>query len=181
MSDLRSNANFMQRGHYTVLSCQQEKQIYFVNLGKWGIEILMPYTFSSNCSIRNSTYRHLRTIHRSEAERLSDRMRISLLRDELYRISPILPEVYLVALDRRLGKVLETVEECISQHGSGNVIFDKLKLPLRRGWFWLLTNWAPKNLKFSLLLPPPPPPPNPKNGSTPLGAVWYGPRNLWMT
>ena len=101
-------------------------------------------TFSSNCSIRNSTYHHLRTIHRSEAERLSDRMRRSLLRDELSRISPILPEVYLKALDRRLGKVLEKVEECISQYGSENVLFDRLKLPLRRGWIWLLISWEPE-------------------------------------
>ena len=54
-------------------------------------------------------------------------MRYTLLQD---KISPVISELYLTALDRRLEKVLEMVRDCITLHGDGRVLVDKLILPL---------------------------------------------------
>lgn len=51
--------------------------------------------------------------------RLSDVMRESLLEDQL---SPVLTEPHLLALDRRLQIILQTVEGCVEVHGEQSVI-----------------------------------------------------------
>lgn len=51
--------------------------------------------------------------------RLSDVMRESLLEDQL---SPVLTEPHLLALDRRLQIILQTVAACVEAHGEQSVV-----------------------------------------------------------
>lgn len=68
--------------------------------------------------IKKKTLLHLQLLAQAEY-RLSDVMRESLLEDQL---SPVLTEPHLLALDRRLHIILQTVEGCVEAHGEQNVI-----------------------------------------------------------
>lgn len=75
--------------------------------------------FSSSFSrIKRSTLLRLQLLARPEF-RLSDVMRESLKGDPL---QPILTEPHLLALDRRLQKVLKTVQRCVRRLGEDEVI-----------------------------------------------------------
>uniref|UniRef100_A0A674NRM9 Extracellular serine/threonine protein kinase Fam20C-like n=1 Tax=Takifugu rubripes TaxID=31033 RepID=A0A674NRM9_TAKRU len=63
------------------------------------------------CRIRRSTWLRLRLLSLPQY-RLSDIMRASLSQDPLHRVAPLLSDPHLVALDRRLKTVLETVDHC---------------------------------------------------------------------
>lgn len=72
--------------------------------------------------IRSSTLQRLLNFHnrRYENRRLSDLMRSSLNRDPL---APILTEKHLLALDRRISIVLDTIRECAQERNPNKVIF----------------------------------------------------------
>lgn len=78
--------------------------------------------------IRRSTWLRLRLLSLPQY-RLSDIMRASLSQDPLHRVAPLLSDPHLVALDRRLKTVLETVDHCQRRlsEGGGEVIFDDVK------------------------------------------------------
>ncbi|XP_047562794.1 pseudokinase FAM20A [Lutra lutra] len=80
------------------------------------LSILSP--LSQCCRIKKKTLSHLQLLAQAEY-RLSDVMRESLLEDQL---SPVLTEPHLLALDRRLQIILQTVEGCVEAHGEQNVI-----------------------------------------------------------
>ena len=61
------------------------------------------------CMIRASTMNRLLSFHRGSPLHLSEAMRKSLSKDVL---SPVLNDVHLAALDRRLDYVIETVYNC---------------------------------------------------------------------
>ncbi|XP_078691278.1 extracellular serine/threonine protein kinase FAM20C-like [Branchiostoma floridae x Branchiostoma belcheri] len=82
------------------------------------LSILVP--ISSCCSIRKSTWARLQLLAREEY-RLSDVMRESMQSDP---IAPILTEPHLLALDRRLRIILNTVDECIKKKGAENVLLE---------------------------------------------------------
>uniref|UniRef100_A0A8C4JIT9 Extracellular serine/threonine protein kinase FAM20C-like n=1 Tax=Dromaius novaehollandiae TaxID=8790 RepID=A0A8C4JIT9_DRONO len=63
------------------------------------------------CRIKKSTYLRLRLLA-TEPYRLSDVVREALASD---RLAPVLTEPHLRALDRRLGKVLAAVGECLAK------------------------------------------------------------------
>uniref|UniRef100_A0A3P8WSM3 Extracellular serine/threonine protein kinase FAM20C-like n=1 Tax=Cynoglossus semilaevis TaxID=244447 RepID=A0A3P8WSM3_CYNSE len=67
------------------------------------------------CRIRRSTLLRLRLLSRS-GFRLSDMMRTSLAQDPLAAVAPLLSELHLSALDRRLATVLQMVQTCQNQH-----------------------------------------------------------------
>ncbi|XP_051899384.1 extracellular serine/threonine protein kinase FAM20C-like [Pristis pectinata] len=75
------------------------------------------------CWIRKSTFLRLQLLA-TEAYRLSDVMREALLSDQL---SPILTEPHLSALNRRLLTVLETIRNCIKQHGDQSVVVNDME------------------------------------------------------
>ncbi|XP_066509167.1 extracellular serine/threonine protein kinase FAM20C [Hoplias malabaricus] len=78
------------------------------------------------CRIRRSTLLRLRLLSLPEY-RLSDMMRASLSQDPLAAVAPLLAEPHLLALDRRLSKVLETVQRCLLQHKQhSDVIYDDI-------------------------------------------------------
>ncbi|XP_041828938.1 pseudokinase FAM20A [Melanotaenia boesemani] len=80
------------------------------------MSILAP--LSQCCLIKHSTLLRLQLLARSEF-RLSDVMKESLKRDPLW---PILTEPHILALDRRLQKVLRVVQRCIRRLGENEVI-----------------------------------------------------------
>ncbi|XP_045744528.1 pseudokinase FAM20A isoform X2 [Mirounga angustirostris] len=80
------------------------------------LSILSP--LSQCCRIKKKTLLHLQLLAQADY-RLSDVMRESLLEDQL---SPILTEPHLLALDRRLQIILQTVEGCVEAHGEQSVI-----------------------------------------------------------
>ncbi|KAJ3607834.1 hypothetical protein NHX12_024885 [Muraenolepis orangiensis] len=80
------------------------------------MSILAPLT--QCCVIKRSTLLRLRLLSRPRY-RLSDVMRESLGGDPL---RPILTEPHLLALDRRLRRVLEEVERCVMQLGEEQVV-----------------------------------------------------------
>ncbi|XP_027968676.1 pseudokinase FAM20A isoform X2 [Eumetopias jubatus] len=80
------------------------------------LSILSP--LSQCCRIKKKTLLHLQLLAQADY-RLSDVMRESLLEDQL---SPVLTEPHLLALDRRLQIILQTVERCVEAHGEQNVI-----------------------------------------------------------
>ncbi|KAM5273170.1 pseudokinase FAM20A [Ctenodactylus gundi] len=82
------------------------------------ISILSP--LSQCCMIKKKTLLHLQLLAQADY-RLSDVMRESLLEDQL---SPVLTEPHLLALDRRLQTVLQTVQRCIAARGEHSVIAD---------------------------------------------------------
>uniref|UniRef100_A0A669CBQ7 FAM20A golgi associated secretory pathway pseudokinase n=1 Tax=Oreochromis niloticus TaxID=8128 RepID=A0A669CBQ7_ORENI len=80
------------------------------------LSILSP--LSQCCMIKQSTLLRLQLLAQSEF-RLSDVMRESLQEDSL---RPILTEPHLLALDRRLQKVLRVVHRCVRRLGKDEVI-----------------------------------------------------------
>ncbi|CAJ1080768.1 pseudokinase FAM20A [Xyrichtys novacula] len=80
------------------------------------MSILAP--LSQCCMIKRSTLRRLQLLTRRDY-RLSDVMRESLQGDPLH---PILTEPHLLALDRRLQKVLRVVQRCVRRLGDDEVI-----------------------------------------------------------
>ncbi|XP_039879218.1 pseudokinase FAM20A isoform X2 [Simochromis diagramma] len=80
------------------------------------MSILSP--LSQCCMIKQSTLLRLQLLAQSEF-RLSDVMRESLQEDSL---RPILTEPHLLALDRRLHKVLRVVHRCVRRLGKDEVI-----------------------------------------------------------
>ncbi|XP_014442643.1 pseudokinase FAM20A [Tupaia chinensis] len=80
------------------------------------LSILSP--LSQCCMIKKKTLLHLQLLAQADY-RLSDVMRESLLGDQL---APVLTEPHLLALDRRLHIILQTVEGCIEAHGEQSVI-----------------------------------------------------------
>uniref|UniRef100_A0A3P8RSD7 FAM20A golgi associated secretory pathway pseudokinase n=1 Tax=Amphiprion percula TaxID=161767 RepID=A0A3P8RSD7_AMPPE len=80
------------------------------------MSILAP--LSQCCMIKRSTLLRLQLLARSDF-RLSDVMRESLEEDPL---RPVLTEPHLLALDRRLQKVLRVVQRCVRRLGEEEVI-----------------------------------------------------------
>ncbi|KAG9483765.1 extracellular serine/threonine protein kinase FAM20C-like [Eleutherodactylus coqui] len=74
------------------------------------------------CRIKKSTLQRLELLH-TEPYRLSDVMRESLSMDPL---TPILSEPHLLALDRRLGIILNVVRKCFKTQGQHQVAYDDL-------------------------------------------------------
>ncbi|XP_062859512.1 pseudokinase FAM20A [Trichomycterus rosablanca] len=80
------------------------------------ISILAPLT--QCCIIKRSTLLRLQLLVQAEY-RLSDVMRESLMQDPL---RPILTELHLQALDRRLAHVVRTINRCIKKLGESKVV-----------------------------------------------------------
>lgn len=76
------------------------------------------------CRIKKSTLQRLELLH-TEPYRLSDVMRESLSMDPL---TPILSEAHLLALDRRLGTILNVARECFKKQGQHQVAYDDLAM-----------------------------------------------------
>nr|XP_056718137.1 pseudokinase FAM20A [Euleptes europaea] len=70
------------------------------------------------CLIKKTTLLRLQLLAQPDF-RLSDVMRESLLQD---RLTPVLTEPHLLALDRRLQIILKTVEKCIETNGEDIVV-----------------------------------------------------------
>ncbi|XP_034984304.2 extracellular serine/threonine protein kinase FAM20C-like [Zootoca vivipara] len=86
------------------------------------VSILVP--LRQCCMIKKSTFLRLQLLA-MEPYRLSDVMRESLATDHL---SPVLAEPHLKALDRRLQKILDMVEDCVKKSGeSQEVLINDLK------------------------------------------------------
>ncbi|XP_072229475.1 pseudokinase FAM20A isoform X1 [Leuresthes tenuis] len=90
------------------------------------MSILAP--LSQCCMIKRSTLLRLQLLAQSEF-RLSDVMRESLKGDPLW---PVLTEPHLLALDRRLQKVLRVVQRCIRRLGDDEVITKDFIKPTAR-------------------------------------------------
>ncbi|XP_049926293.1 extracellular serine/threonine protein kinase FAM20C-like [Epinephelus moara] len=84
------------------------------------LSILVP--LSQCCRVRKSTYLRLQLLAKEEYQ-LSVLMEESLLRD---RLSPILIQRHLQALDRRLRLVLQVIAGCIEKEGYVNVVEEDL-------------------------------------------------------
>ncbi|XP_038639900.1 extracellular serine/threonine protein kinase FAM20C-like [Scyliorhinus canicula] len=92
---------------------------YFSRFGRHSRDepsILVP--LQQCCRIRRGTFLRLQLLA-TESYRFSDVMRESLQSDGL---APILSEPHLIALNRRLLTILETVKDCISRHGERKVL-----------------------------------------------------------
>lgn len=74
------------------------------------------------CMIKKATWQRLQLLSLPDYQ-LSDIMRESLLEDQL---APVLTEPHLLALDRRLHKTLQIVEECVQIHGEEAVLVSEL-------------------------------------------------------
>ncbi|XP_056263847.1 extracellular serine/threonine protein kinase FAM20C isoform X1 [Pseudoliparis swirei] len=70
------------------------------------------------CRVRKSTYLRLQLLAKEEYQ-LSSLMEESLIRD---RLSPVLLQRHLQAMDRRLRRVLQVLAGCIEKEGYGNVV-----------------------------------------------------------
>ncbi|XP_074840007.1 extracellular serine/threonine protein kinase FAM20C-like [Carettochelys insculpta] len=84
------------------------------------ISILAP--LQQCCSIKKSTFLRLQLLA-TEPYRLSDVMRESMTTD---RLSPVLSEPHLEALDRRLQRVLDTVRVCLVKGSQKEVLVDDI-------------------------------------------------------
>uniref|UniRef100_A0A5F8GTE1 FAM20C golgi associated secretory pathway kinase n=1 Tax=Monodelphis domestica TaxID=13616 RepID=A0A5F8GTE1_MONDO len=80
------------------------------------LSILVP--LNQCCRIRKSTYLRLQLLAKEEYK-LSDLMEESLFKD---KIAPILYQLHLEALDRRLRIVLQAVRDCIEKDGYNSVV-----------------------------------------------------------
>ncbi|XP_034749706.1 extracellular serine/threonine protein kinase FAM20C [Etheostoma cragini] len=80
------------------------------------LSILVP--LSQCCRVRKSSYLRLQLLAKEEYQ-LSSLMEESLLRD---RLSPVLIQRHLQALDRRLRLVLQVLASCIEKEGYVNVV-----------------------------------------------------------
>uniref|UniRef100_A0A7N8X5B4 FAM20 C-terminal domain-containing protein n=1 Tax=Mastacembelus armatus TaxID=205130 RepID=A0A7N8X5B4_9TELE len=83
--------------------------------------ILVP--LSQCCRVRKSTHLRLQLLAKEEYK-LSTLMAESLVRD---RLSPILIQPHLEAMDRRLRQVLNVLTECIEKEGYSYVVEDDLQ------------------------------------------------------
>ncbi|GCC40582.1 hypothetical protein chiPu_0024679, partial [Chiloscyllium punctatum] len=72
--------------------------------------------------IRRGTFLRLQLLA-TDHYKLSDVMWESLLSDSL---TPILSEPHLTALNRRLDTILQTIRDCIQQHGEHTVLRNDL-------------------------------------------------------
>ncbi|XP_003224754.2 pseudokinase FAM20A [Anolis carolinensis] len=90
------------------------------------ISILAP--LEQCCIIKKTTLLRLQLLAQPDYK-LSDIMRESLMRD---RLTPVLTEPHLLALDRRLHIILKTVEKCIEANGEDIVAVDTrpLEMPI---------------------------------------------------
>ncbi|XP_056153096.1 extracellular serine/threonine protein kinase FAM20C isoform X2 [Lampris incognitus] len=86
------------------------------------VSILVPLT--QCCRVRKSTHLRLQLLAKEEYL-LSSLMSESLVRD---RLSPILIQPHLQAMDRRLRKVLNVLSDCIEKEGYSGVVEDDLQL-----------------------------------------------------
>ncbi|XP_051551009.1 extracellular serine/threonine protein kinase FAM20C-like [Myxocyprinus asiaticus] len=78
------------------------------------------------CRVRRSTLLRLRLLS-LPPYRLSDVMRASLSQDPLAMVAPLLTELHLSALDRRLATVIQTIQDCLQQHQHhSDVIYDDI-------------------------------------------------------
>ncbi|KAF6717489.1 Extracellular serine/threonine protein kinase FAM20C [Oryzias melastigma] len=84
------------------------------------LSILVP--LSQCCRVKRSTYLRLQLLAKEEYQ-LSSIMEESLLRD---RLSPLLIQPHLQAMDRRLRLVLQVLAGCIEKEGYANVVEDDL-------------------------------------------------------
>ncbi|XP_013870356.1 extracellular serine/threonine protein kinase FAM20C [Austrofundulus limnaeus] len=84
------------------------------------LSILVP--LSQCCRVRKSTYLRLQLLAKEEHQ-LSSLMEESLLRD---RLSPVLIQPHLRAMDRRLQLVLQVVAGCVEKEGYVNVVEEDL-------------------------------------------------------
>uniref|UniRef100_A0AAQ5Z9U7 FAM20 C-terminal domain-containing protein n=1 Tax=Amphiprion ocellaris TaxID=80972 RepID=A0AAQ5Z9U7_AMPOC len=84
------------------------------------LSILVP--LSQCCRVRKSTYLRLQLLAKEEFQ-LSSLMEESLLRD---RLSPVLIQPHLQAMDRRLRLVLQVLSRCIEKEGHVNVVEEDL-------------------------------------------------------
>ncbi|XP_062264313.1 extracellular serine/threonine protein kinase FAM20C [Platichthys flesus] len=84
------------------------------------LSILVP--LSQCCRVRKSTYQRLQLLAKEEHQ-LSSLMEESLLHD---RLSPVLIQPHLQAMDRRLRLVLQVLAGCIDKEGSVNVVEEDL-------------------------------------------------------
>ncbi|XP_034076221.1 extracellular serine/threonine protein kinase FAM20C [Gymnodraco acuticeps] len=84
------------------------------------LSILVP--LSQCCRVKKSTYVRLQLLAKEEF-RLSVLMEESLLRD---RLSPVLLQRHLQALDRRLRLVLQVLEGCVEKEGYANVVEEEV-------------------------------------------------------
>lgn len=78
--------------------------------------------FQTIYRVKKSTYLRLQLLVKEEY-RLSSLMEESLLRD---RLSPVLIQPHLQAMDRRLRLVLQVIEGCLDKEGYDNVVEDDL-------------------------------------------------------
>lgn len=85
------------------------------------LSILVPLT--QCCRVRKSTHLRLQLLAKEEYK-LSSQMAESLLRD---RLSPILIQPHLEAMDRRLRQVLKVLAECVEKEGYSYVVEDDLQ------------------------------------------------------
>lgn len=76
----------------------------------------------SPCRIRRSTYLRLQLLAKEE-HKLSLLMAESLQRD---KVAPVLYQLHLEALDRRLRIVLQAVRDCVEKDGLSSVVEDDL-------------------------------------------------------
>ncbi|XP_075880255.1 extracellular serine/threonine protein kinase FAM20C [Nelusetta ayraudi] len=84
------------------------------------LSILVP--LSQCCRVKKSTYLRLQLLAKEEF-RLSSLMEESLLRD---RLTPVLIQPHLQAMDRRLRQVLQVLASCIENEGYVNVVEEDL-------------------------------------------------------
>ncbi|XP_071380266.1 extracellular serine/threonine protein kinase FAM20C-like [Centroberyx affinis] len=84
------------------------------------LSILVP--LSQCCRVRKSTHVRLQLLAKEEYQ-LSSLMEESLLRD---RLSPVLIQPHLQAMDRRLRLVLQVLSGCMEKEGYANVVEDDL-------------------------------------------------------
>uniref|UniRef100_A0AAY4ACM9 FAM20 C-terminal domain-containing protein n=1 Tax=Denticeps clupeoides TaxID=299321 RepID=A0AAY4ACM9_9TELE len=114
----------MDRHHYEIFTKFGDAGflLHFDNARGFGrhshdeMSILAPLT--QCCMIKQSTLLRLRLLARPQY-RLSDVMRESLTLDPLW---PVLTEPHLLALDRRLGRVLRAVQRCVKRLGEQGVV-----------------------------------------------------------
>ncbi|XP_034045424.1 extracellular serine/threonine protein kinase FAM20C [Thalassophryne amazonica] len=84
------------------------------------LSILVP--LSQCCRVRKSTYLRLQLLA-EEKYQLSSLMEESLLHD---RLSPVLIQPHLQAMDRRLHLLLQVLAHCVDKEGFSNVVMDDL-------------------------------------------------------
>ncbi|XP_061893317.1 extracellular serine/threonine protein kinase FAM20C [Entelurus aequoreus] len=93
------------------------------------MSILVP--LNQCCRVKKSTYLRLKLLSKEEY-RLSTLMEESLLRDHL---SPVLIQPHIQAMDRRLGRVLQVLADCLAKEGYANVVEEDMdgKSSIHRG------------------------------------------------